>query len=584
MRLFSRPDGRTKKSLLLSSLRLLLLVVIVPLTVTLVLFFGIVSRQMRTQAEHMTEYYTNGLVEDCSSTLEQAQGIIYFILGNDTVQTVMHSPQRPAGTQQEQVQQEIGQATLFNRAWDNQLIHSIFLFRADGAAFPASRSGIYQAEYARLDTVFRLFPKQSSTSALVSLSNNAEYAYLMVDYNALNDPNHTLGKLILEIDASSLIDASPLQTVYPGAEVLLSDGQGNLLAAASDRMTGDLLTDLARLDGAPVGESEDVVWAGADYLHRRAEVGEMVLDVCIPRREIFASVRTTILWYVVLTLLVFVGAVGTGVYAYRALVRPFSHTQEILDRMAGGDLSARMEPSEYRELDGMAVTFNRMADRLSALYQEAYEKGVLLRESEFKMLEAQINPHFIFNVLQVINLRCLEAGQRETSRMVTDLAGLLHGTIGKGGKPKVTFRQELSYVRYYLDLQKARFENALHYEIDYGDPSILDYYLPKLTIQPLVENAVVHGLEPKRGGGTVRVQIWEEDDSVYIRVSDDGVGFHAETADSGLHNHVALDNIRRRLALMYGADSTFRIRSSPDAGTAVLMILPIDKTEGEHDV
>lgn len=574
--------NKSKKSLLRTGLRLMLAVVIVPLAASLLLFFGIVSRQMRTQAEHMTQYYTDALVSSTTDALAQIRSIVYYTLGSDTIQSVMHSTQNPVGTQAELVQQEIGKAALFNTAWADQYIHSIFLFRADGVAFPASRSGIYQAEYGRMETVFRLFPDQNSTQTLVSLTNNATYSYVIVDYNSLNDPTRRLGKLILEINTAGLIDAAPLQSVYPGAEVLLSDAQGNLLCAASDRLVGDLLTDLKTLSADPQGGV--IHWAGGDTLHCRASVGNMMLDVCVPQHEILTGVHTTAAWYVVLSILIFVGVLLSGIYAYHALLRPFSHTRKTLDRMAGGDLSVRMDAPEYQELTGMADTFNRMADSLRDLYQDAYQKGVLLRESEFKMLEAQINPHFIFNVLQVINLRCMEAGQKETSRMVTDLAGLLHGTIGKNGAPKVTFRQELAYVQYYLDLQKARFENALQYEIDYADPCILDYYLPKLTIQPLVENAVVHGLEPKRGGGRVSVKIWEEDDSVYIRVEDDGVGFLQGTVSAGAHNHIALDNIRKRLELMYGTNSTFRIHSMPGTGTVVLIIIPIDRTEGEHDV
>ncbi|EOQ35367.1 sensor histidine kinase [Butyricicoccus pullicaecorum] len=577
-------QNKSKKSLLRTGLRLMLAAIIIPLAASLLLFFGFVSRQMRTQAEHMTQYYTDQLVNSTTDALSQAQSIIYFTLGSDTVQSVMHSSQNPVGTQAELVQQEIGRATLFNAAWDDQYVHSIFLFRQDGIAFPASRSGIYQAEYGRLETVFRLFPDRNSTQSLIALANNAEYSYMVVDYNSLNDPARCLGKLILEVDTAALIDAAPLQSVYPGAEVMLSDAQGNLLYAASDRLVGDLLVDLRTLDGTSNGVSQAIHWADGDYLHCRAAVGDMILDVCVPQREILTGVHTTAAWYVLLTSLIFIGVLISAIYAYRGLLRPFAHTQQTLDRMAEGDLSVRMDAPEYQELAGMADTFNRMADTLTDLYQDAYKKGVLLRESEFKMLEAQINPHFIFNVLQVINLRCMEAGQKETSRMVTDLAGLLHGTIGKNGAPKVTFRQELAYVRYYLDLQKARFENALQYEIDYADSSILDYYLPKLTIQPLVENSVVHGLEPKRGGGKVSVKIWEEDDSVYIRVEDDGVGFLQGAVSPGAHNHIALDNIRKRLELMYGTHGTFRMSSMPGTGTVVLIIIPIDKTEGEHDV
>ncbi|MGN0994593.1 MAG: sensor histidine kinase, partial [Butyricicoccus sp.] len=211
-------------------------------------------------------------------------------------------------------------------------------------------------------------------------------------------------------------------------------------------------------------------------------------------------------------------------------------------------------------------------------------KGIRLRATEYQLLEEQINPHFIFNVLETVNMRCLAAGHREISRIVTDLAELLRAGVRSRNRQKLTFADELRYVQYYLDLQKARFQNALEYEIDYEDDSILSYYLPKLTIQPLVENAVVHGLEPRQGGGRVSVKLWEEDESIYVRIEDNGVGFdpqkEPEPATMGSkHTHIALPNIRERLQLLYGDAAQLRISSVPNQGTVALLIIPIDEKE-----
>lgn len=581
------PIKRPKRySLLLTSLGLTFALIAVPILASLAVFFGTVSQQMQQRAQDTAWFYVDQTVRSSENALTQCRNIAYSLLGNDTIQLVMSDDSTPTGSQKNILQTELGSATLYNHAWDEKYLRSIFLIRNDGTVFPSSRSGLYPSASTRILHVAQTFLEHNSTQTLVAITDAPDYAYLVLDYNDLNSLSR-LGKLILEIDVGALINARPLQTVYPGAEVLLSNTtDGTLLASASTRDRIVLASDLSHVRDTAAGTTQIIDWAGDRSLHYRAAIGKMNLDVCIPLDEILTGVRTTILWYVLLTLLILVAALAVGLGAYRMIVRPFAHTQQTLNRMAESDLSVRMSAPEYRELDGLAAAFNRMADTLTDLYEDAYQKGVLLRESEFKMLEAQINPHFIFNVLQVINLRCLEAGQKETSRMVTDLAGLLHGTIGKNGAPKVTFQQELDYVRYYLDLQKARFEDNLTYEIDYADPAILSYYLPKLTIQPLVENSVVHGLEPKRGGGWVHVKIWEEDDSVYIRVEDNGVGFrmgHTESAPSK-HNHIALDNIRKRIELMYGAAGTFRIRGTPDCGTVALLIIPIDKTEGEHDV
>jgi sensor histidine kinase YesM len=178
----------------------------------------------------------------------------------------------------------------------------------------------------------------------------------------------------------------------------------------------------------------------------------------------------------------------------------------------------------------------------------------------------------------------MQAGQKDTSQMITDLARLLRSNVGHQGDQKVTIAQELEYVQYYLNLQKVRFTDKLSYEIDYEDNAILQYYLPKLTIQPLVENCIVHGLENKRDGGKVEVRIWEKDEELNISVSDNGTGFDTTSLnDSQLnpsHNHVALSNIKKRIKLLYGDKGDLHVSSTPGYGTKILVVLPKDRIKG----
>lgn len=564
-----------KRSLLITGLTLSILLIVLPVILSLLLFHNTISRQMAHRAEQTASFYATQFVERTDSALLQIRSVAYYILSNKNIQAVMQADSRKSV-----VQDEIGSMILFNPAWDEQHLRQIFLFRNDGTAMPALRSGVYQSEIDRMRAVAERFSDFSAIDTLVTTDGEMDLAYLVLDYTDLNSME-PLGKLLLEIDLSELMDASSLDALYPGTTVVLSNDYGAPIAAHSTLDRETLAEELFRLTQA-AQEGTPAMLLGEPVYHLRQplERFDLQLDICIPSARILESVRQTVAGYVCLTLLVLVVTLAAGLAAYHRLLRPLSQMSSTLDRMAESELSVRMPPARYRELDGPTVAFNRMADRLQDLYRDAYHKGVLLRESEMKMLEAQINPHFIFNVLQVINLRCLEAGQKDTAQLVTGLAALLRGTIGRNGKPKVTFQQELNYVRYYLDLQKARFQDSLQYDIDYADDEILDYYLPKLIIQPLVENSVVHGLEPQRGGGRVTVGIWEEDDSVYIRVEDNGVGFsQAAASDHDQHNHVALDNIRKRLEIMYGTASSFRLRSTPGEGTVALLIIPIDRSE-----
>ena len=240
---------------------------------------------------------------------------------------------------------------------------------------------------------------------------------------------------------------------------------------------------------------------------------------------------------------------------------------------------------------GTSFLFGIISSLIALIYLSLYYSEMAIKNNNDKLslqkkyLKLQLDPHFVFNVLETIHMRCVEAGLKDLSRMVTDLAQLLRGNMGAGGgSQKITFAQELDYVRYYMDLQQSRFGAAnLHFSVDYEDEDILHCLVPRLTIQPLVENAVVHGLEPRRGLGSVMVRLWEEDSSICVRVEDDGVGFDPAEVDlekaqeAGRHNHIALPNILRRLNLLYGDQASLTIRSHPGSGTQIMLALPIDK-------
>ncbi len=211
---------------------------------------------------------------------------------------------------------------------------------------------------------------------------------------------------------------------------------------------------------------------------------------------------------------------------------------------------------------------------------DAYNKGILLHESESRLLAAQINPHFIFNVLESINMKCIASEEEEISNMVLNLASLLRGNIGASKSQMTSIEKELGYVKYYIELQKHRFGDKLKYRARYEDEELLQLEIPRLTIQPIVENAVVHGLEPCMGLGNIELMIWREEDYVFISINDDGVGFDPKSIDEideDSEKHIAIYNIKRRLSLIYGNTAKMTISSDKGKGCKVLIEIPIDE-------
>lgn len=574
------PFRRHKCSLYILMLILLILSSLLPIAGALSAFISNVWARQVEQAENSARFYVEQLFDSSTVAMNTVQGAAHYMISNGIIRQVMAAPTFDAADQQV-LEQTLGQMILYNSVWHTSDIRSFYLFREDGAALSVYQSDKYDAQYRRIKSIYDEYQDFSSARTLVRGTDTC--CYFLLDYTDYQT-NAVYGKILFELDISSMLSADALQTSYPSAAVVLSTTEGALLSNQSGFTDSSISRALGRAYLFSYEAEED--FDGQTMFHKRQRISgyDLYIDVYLPMDEITAPLWGTtaafIGWLGVLLVLTGTISVSFG----RLLLDPIRSTAETMGRMAAGDLTVRMEPQHFRETEQIADAFNDMADHLETLYQDAYDKGVRLRATEYQLLEAQINPHFIFNVLETVNMRCLAAGHPEISRIVADLAELLRAGVHSRSHQKVTFADELRYVRYYLDLQKARFQEALEYEIDYEDESILSYYLPKLTIQPLVENAVVHGLEPRQEGGRVAIKLWEEDEVICVRIEDDGVGFDLSQqppafAAQSKHTHIALPNIRERLYLLYRNAAQLKITSSPGQGTTVLLTIPIDDKE-----
>lgn len=580
-----KPTKTKKKSLLLLFIGVIILLVTIPAFFSVIYFETEVTEYLQLRAEQNADFYINDLVDNNIAAIHIFQNTVSYLIGDKDIQDIMKKKTDLTGSELSVLQNTIGKTILYDVPWVDKYISSLFIFRQDDVALSTFVSGIFNPEYLRMKAVYHELKDISSMKSLVMTESREDDVFFIVDYIDIStlDP---VGKVIIEINIENMVEADALQKLYAGTEVILSNGNNEILAVTSDEEKEDISAEFEKFNLSDVTKSGYSSWRGDQYYHRQEwlEDTDLKLDIFIPQVEILQAARKVEVWY---TIIIIVTLILTGlicVLAYSAISDPLKLAISRIGQLAAGDFSVRMEDLPYRETEKLINSFNYMAENLERYYHEAYTKGVLLKESEYKLLEAQINPHFLFNLLEVINLKCMQAGQKDTSRMITDLARLLSTNIGRQGEQKVTFAQELEYVQYYLNLQKLRFAEDLSFTIEYEDNAILEYYLPKLTIQPLVENGIVHGLENQRGGGKVSVRIWEEEESVYISVSDNGIGFDQTKIDEALenasHNHVALNNIKRRINLLYGERGDLRINSSPGIGTTVVVIIPIDKEKG----
>ena len=230
------------------------------------------------------------------------------------------------------------------------------------------------------------------------------------------------------------------------------------------------------------------------------------------------------------------------------------------------------------EIGRLNQNLTQMVEYIQDLILNQYENKIKRREIELKYMQSQMNPHFLYNTLDSIRWMAVMEGETEIAEQVEALSDIFRHALS-GGKEVVTVEKEIEHLRNYILIQKNRFGDRLQVNIRVED-SVRDCEVMKLILQPLVENAIVHGLEDKMEGGTVEVSVQKEDNTLVYRVEDDGVGADEERINNYLkekeeeHNVFALKNIDERIKIKYGEEYGLSFHSTIGAGTRVEVRLP----------
>lgn len=287
----------------------------------------------------------------------------------------------------------------------------------------------------------------------------------------------------------------------------------------------------------------------------------------------------------------------TAVFFSRAFVRPINNTVEVMRAAQLGDFNVRASESRANEINYLNQAFNEMLqkisdtmDRNSQLTREMYEAKYLQKKAQYNALYHQIRPHFLFNTLSTVSILIKSGRDAEAVQSIEELSVLLRGMVNTD--KDITLASEIKIAECYLSLQERR-HDSLAFSISM-DERVSDKLIPALTIQPIVENALIHGCEPRQGDMMISITASLAGNDVLIRVSDNGVGIskqdlillqnevdQPDPETLGSENRgVGLQNISQRLRLRFGKQYGLTIESSPDKGTEVIIKIPFSETEG----
>ena len=275
----------------------------------------------------------------------------------------------------------------------------------------------------------------------------------------------------------------------------------------------------------------------------------------------------------------------------KGIAGPIKRTSKAMQQFAEGDFSVRLPEGRRDEIGAMNSVFNQTIEKIEQLIKQVVEMETVNKDIEFQALQAQINPHFLYNVLDTINWMARKKGEDNICRMVTSISSLMRASISNK-RSIVYIREEIKYVQDYLYIQETRYGDKFTSYIEV-DERLNELEIPKMTIQTLVENAVVHGVENATWDCFLYVSGEITDGMAVFTVKDDGVGMSQEQLEKLMgteeepdheaertHTHLGVYAVRKRLDYVYQNKARMSIISEPGKGTQVILEIPMNGNVG----
>jgi two-component system sensor histidine kinase YesM len=375
----------------------------------------------------------------------------------------------------------------------------------------------------------------------------------------------------IDVDYAEIKNLMEGMNLDKNAAVYLEDSQGTLIYPGSS-------SQLA------VDPRDQVGYYSIEY---PVEDAGWKIIVLIPEKSFYSQLNSTSRNWIGITIAAIIFSLVASYMLSTRITGPIQKLVKNMKKAGEGDFNSVSTESKNAEIQTLYNSFNLMVNRIDILMTKIVEKETEKTTAQFKALEAQINPHFLYNTLETIRSIALQSRVGIIADMCKSLADMLRYSISRNTE-FVTLGDELRHIRNYMNIQMRRFGDKI--EIEYlVDEELFKYKIIKLILQPLVENAIFHGLETKRGKGRILISAYKEEDSIYINIVDDGLGVESEklemlnAAFQGLvdfeHSDVGskgigMVNVNSRVKLYYGNKYGLSITSIPGVETLIRVHIP----------
>ena len=429
-------------------------------------------------------------------------------------------------------------------------------------------------------TVAPLKDLADGTHEYDDLDNNIHWRIEMEKHTAFSvsrmamlEQRGAKGVLYVSVDYDSVFQPFYTETMFDNYGLVIEDEYGNTIFAkntfADDKAAYELNVDQFKA----LREMEN---SGYQFIDRTSNATGWNICVYKPDRLIISSVQPIlIIAGVAILVSMFAGITCIHIIS-EFITKRIKKLQKTMKATETGNLGMVIENDSADEIGDLINGYNSMSKRLDETVNEVYQSKIKEKEYEMRALQAQINPHFLYNSLSMINWKALEADQEDISHITLALSTFYRTALNKG-KNILLVKDEIANIKSYLDIQLAMHDNSFDVVYDIDD-SILKYETLNLILQPLLENAIGHGIDVKTDGrGEIRIEGKENGDFLDFTVSDNGVGMTKTQAAmilSKSSNGYGVSNVNERIKLYYGEQYAVKIDSTPGIGTKVMLHFP----------
>lgn len=581
-----------KKKLLVAYLPLIIL----PIVVISIASYALFSYKMEQASRKLAVQTAEQINRHVETYLDELERLSLFPYFHGNVLDILRksgTPDTPDETYREY--------KLFDDMFGNIMLNprqdllNVFLYREDGTRYFNTRVNVMlNGDYVwnESDWYRRTIEAGGNVVYTPNAGKDGRFTQLPYDIFSISraiksDNGKVVGTILIDANFQGVVDV--LRDIGLGADanVILKDGEGRIMFSQNGlyldelQAAGTATTSKLRAAGHKLFVGNDV----------SGKTG-WTASVVIPSSEIynsFVSIREIIVWLGVLF-----GTIALLVTFWMSdsITRPIRTMHRMMKKVENGNYDVELELHTQDEIGSLGRAFNQMRLQIKELIHEVYEYDIRQKEAELNNLKMQIRPHFLYNTLEAIRSLAELQDNREVAQMTSSLGSILRYSI-KTHQKLVLLDKEIGYIREYLTIHQIMLGDSIRVEFDI-EPSILRHYSIPLMFQPIIENALQHGLYGKRDNGLIRIVGKREGDVLHFTVSDNGKGMSAQAleelnrklsrpvpsqpGENGDSDGIGLTNVNQRIRIVFGERFGLSADRTPDGGTSIRAVVPVVAT------